>query len=195
MQFRKSRFNWRALFVLWAVWGIVPTVALAKEPGLPQLDPKYLAPQAFWLIIVFSILCIFMWRVGTPKIEKVLARREETVRKDIDEATVMRDMAAAMIAKSDDELEKARRQAKKELNASLAASSKEASDYQISAEKDIATKTASAILKLKDAQRAAKSHLEEAAVAVTAVLLKKVTGTGVTEDKIKKAISETGMKS
>ena len=28
----------------------------AAEAGMPQLDPKYWASQAFWLILVFSIL-------------------------------------------------------------------------------------------------------------------------------------------
>ena len=29
---------------------------IAAEAGMPQLDPTYWASQAFWLIIVFSIL-------------------------------------------------------------------------------------------------------------------------------------------
>ena len=30
----------------------------AAEAGMPQLDPKYWASQAFWLILVFTILYI-----------------------------------------------------------------------------------------------------------------------------------------
>ena len=34
------------------------TNLFAAEAGMPQLDPKYWASQAFWLILVFSILIL-----------------------------------------------------------------------------------------------------------------------------------------
>ena len=34
----------------------------AAEAGMPQLDPKYWASQAFWLILVFTVFCIFQYQ-------------------------------------------------------------------------------------------------------------------------------------
>ena len=42
---------------------------LAAEAGMPQLDPKYWASQAFWLILVFSSLYIAISKLFIPKIK------------------------------------------------------------------------------------------------------------------------------
>ena len=48
----------------------------AAEAGMPQLDPKYWASQAFWLILVFSILYISISKFYLPKIKNNLENRE-----------------------------------------------------------------------------------------------------------------------
>ena len=40
----------------------------AAEAGMPQLDPTYWASQAFWLILVFTILYISIAKFYLPKI-------------------------------------------------------------------------------------------------------------------------------
>ena len=36
----------------------IKTDLIAAEAGMPQLDPTYWASQAFWLILIFTILYI-----------------------------------------------------------------------------------------------------------------------------------------
>ena len=45
----------------------------AAEAGMPQLDPKYWASQAFWLVIVFLFLYILSSRIFIPKIKSTLS--------------------------------------------------------------------------------------------------------------------------
>ena len=38
---------------------VLPTIdtnLFAAEAGMPQLDPKYWASQAFWLVLIFALL-------------------------------------------------------------------------------------------------------------------------------------------
>ena len=56
---------------------IIATLAVqnnlfAAEAGMPQLDPKYWASQAFWLILVFTILYISISKFYLPKIKNNL---------------------------------------------------------------------------------------------------------------------------
>jgi F-type H+-transporting ATPase subunit b len=44
----------------------------AAEAGMPQLDPTYWASQAFWLILVFTILYISIAKFYLPKIKNNL---------------------------------------------------------------------------------------------------------------------------
>ena len=41
----------------------------AAEAGMPQLDPTYWASQAFWLILIFTILYISVAKFYLPKIK------------------------------------------------------------------------------------------------------------------------------
>ena len=47
---------------------VVNTNLNAAEAGMPQLDPTYWASQAFWLILVFTILYISISKFYLPKI-------------------------------------------------------------------------------------------------------------------------------
>ena len=58
----------------------------AAEAGMPQLDPKYWASQAFWLILVFSILYISISKFYLPKIKGNLDNRENKIKEDLDNA-------------------------------------------------------------------------------------------------------------
>ena len=48
---------------------------LAAEAGMPQLDPTYWASQAFWLILIFTLLYLTLSKMFIPKI-KVSGRRK-----------------------------------------------------------------------------------------------------------------------
>ena len=64
----------------------------AAEVGMPQLDPKYWASQAFWLILVFTILYISIAKFYLPKIKINLDNRENKIKDDIDDANKFKEL-------------------------------------------------------------------------------------------------------
>ena len=58
----------------------------AAEAGMPQLDPKYWASQAFWLILVFTVLYFSISKFYLPKIKNNLDDRENRIKDDIEDA-------------------------------------------------------------------------------------------------------------
>ena len=50
---------------------------------MPQLNPEFFISQLFWLIVTFSFLFVFMWRISLPRIESVLEKREKKINDDI----------------------------------------------------------------------------------------------------------------
>ena len=69
------------LFSLFLALVAINTDLLAAEAGMPQLDPTYWASQAFWLILVFSILYISISKFYLPKIKNNLENREKKLKK------------------------------------------------------------------------------------------------------------------
>tara|TARA_Y100001960_G_C14443795_1_gene713859 strand:- start:133 stop:621 length:489 start_codon:yes stop_codon:yes gene_type:complete len=53
---------------------------------MPQLNPEFFLSQLFWLIITFSFLLIFLWRVSLPRINLVLEKRESKINNDLESA-------------------------------------------------------------------------------------------------------------
>ena len=77
---------------------LIATLALrsdlfAAEAGMPQLDPTYWASQAFWLIIVFTILYISIAKFYLPKIKNNLDNRENKIKEDLDSANQFKDLS------------------------------------------------------------------------------------------------------
>jgi F-type H+-transporting ATPase subunit b len=65
----------------------------AAEAGMPQLDPKYWASQAFWLILVFTILYVSIAKFFLPKIKNNLDDRENKIKDDLDDAKNFKETA------------------------------------------------------------------------------------------------------
>ena len=54
---------------------------------MPQLEQtEFFISQLFWLVITFSFLLIFLWRISLPRISSVLEKRENKINNDIESA-------------------------------------------------------------------------------------------------------------
>jgi F-type H+-transporting ATPase subunit b len=50
---------------------------------MPQLNPEFFVSQLFWLVVTFSFLLIFLWRISLPRISNVLKKRERKISEDL----------------------------------------------------------------------------------------------------------------
>ena len=71
----------------------ISTDLYAAEAGMPQLDPTYWASQAFWLILVFSILYISISKLYLPKLKIILISRENKIKEDLENANKFKDLS------------------------------------------------------------------------------------------------------
>ena len=100
----------RHLSLIIAISAIQNTL-FAAGAGMPQLDPTYWASQAFWLILVFSILYISVAKSYLPKIKKNLDDRENKIKEDLDAANKLKDLSELKLK----EYEKILQNSKKEI--------------------------------------------------------------------------------
>ena len=50
---------------------------------MPQLNPEFFVTQLFWLVVTFSFLLVFLWRISLPRIGSVLEKRERKINEDL----------------------------------------------------------------------------------------------------------------
>ena len=107
----------------------------SAEAGMPQLDPKYWASQAFWLILVFVILYISLSKFYLPKIKSNLDKRENKIKEDLENANKFKEQSEAKLKEYGLILDKA----KKEVN-KIHFDSKTALDKDIQSKKEVIEK-------------------------------------------------------
>ena len=78
---------------------------------MPQLNPEFFVSQLFWLVVTFSFLLIFLWRISLPRIGSVLDKRERKISEDLATAKKLQAEAENIQEQIDSQLIQARSQA------------------------------------------------------------------------------------
>ena len=109
---------------------IITNKCIAAEAGMPQLDPKYWASQIFWLIFLFSLLYIIIWKFLLPKITFTIENRKEKIVNDLHQAQKLNEKAKNKLDEYNKMIEDSNTKAKKILS-----ESKQKLDIQLSKKK------------------------------------------------------------
>jgi len=79
-------------FASWIVLVLNTNQAFGAEEGMPQLNPEFWASQIFWLILIFSILYIVVWKIFLPKITDSIENRKSRIVNDLNETQKFKKM-------------------------------------------------------------------------------------------------------
>ena len=183
----------RGLFLI-LVLSSTNTVLFSAEAGMPQLDPTYWASQAFWLILVFSILYVSIAKFYLPKIKKNLDDRENKIKEDLDGANELKRLSEKKLAEYDLIMENS----KKEISKTILEAKKKLSDdiemKKSAIEKEIEiemTKTQKDIFDLK--KNSIKS-INSISKEIAANIIEKIVGDKLNESSIQASIDEVSKK-
>jgi len=87
------------------------------EGGMPQLNPDYWISQIFWVILIFGMLYVILWRTILPKINENLENRKSQILTDLDNAQKFEDKSKEKLSDYNKILNQAKQEAKKILDA------------------------------------------------------------------------------
>tara|TARA_B110000971_G_C19522918_1_gene282539 strand:- start:1 stop:417 length:417 start_codon:yes stop_codon:yes gene_type:complete len=85
----------------------------AAEAGMPQLDPTYWASQAFWLILIFTLLYLALSKLFIPKIKESIDDRENKIKDDLDEAQKIKRLAEQKLGEYELSIDDAKKEVQK----------------------------------------------------------------------------------
>ena len=75
---------------------------------MPQLEQtEFFISQLFWLVVTFTFLFIFLWRISLPRISSVLEKRESKIDDDITSAKQLQAEAEEIQKQIDQQLRNA----------------------------------------------------------------------------------------
>ena len=166
----------------------------AAEAGMPQLDPKYWASQAFWLILIFIILYISIAKFYLPKIKNNLDNRENQIKEDLESANEFKELSELKFK----EYEKILENSKKEV-IKMQLESKNKLDKDIQAKKNIMekeieieiTKAQKEIVELK---KNSIADIQNISKDLASDIIENITGDKLNENSIKAAVEDVSKK-
>ena len=167
---------------------------IAAEAGMPQLDPTYWASQAFWLILVFTILYISIAKFYLPKIKNNLDNRENRIKNDLDDANKFKELSES----KSKEYEKILEDAKKEV-IKIHIESKNILDKDIQAkkkaiEKEIEKEILKAQKEINDIKINSISDIQKISESIASNIIEAVTGDKLNESSVKAAVEDISKK-
>ena len=172
----------------------IQTDLFAAEAGMPQLDPTYWASQAFWLILVFTVLYISIAKFYLPKIKNNLDNRENKIKEDLETANKFKDLSETKLK----EYEKIVENAKKEvIKIYLESKNKLEKDIQTKKdviEKEIENEINEAQKEVSELKKSSISDIQHISKDIASNIIENISGDKLNESSITAAVEDVSKK-
>ena len=170
------------------------TNLFAAEAGMPQLDPKYWASQAFWLILVFSILYISIANFYLPKIKKNLDDRENKIKEDLDDANKMKNLSEKKLQEYNTILENSKKEVAKILLESKNTLNKDIQNKKNSAEKEIENEILKAQKEILQLKESSINSINDISQEIASNIIEKMSGDKLNQSSVKAVVEDISKK-
>ena len=174
---------------------ITSTVCLfSAEAGMPQLDPKYWASQAFWLIVIFTALYLVLSNLFIPKIKESLDNRENKIKDDLDEAQKLNEKAEQKLKEYKVVIENSKKEVQR-----ILLENKSELKIEIENKKKIFEKEID--VEIKNTEKEIEKFKKESLVSITGIseemtlkIVEKISGEPINQSSVKAAVLESAKK-
>jgi|TARA_B100002051_G_scaffold249120_1_gene259588 F-type H+-transporting ATPase subunit b len=158
---------------------------------MPQLNPEFFVSQLFWLVVTFSFLFVFLWRVSLPRIGNVLEKRERKISEDLSAAKELQAEASKIQEKIENQLKQARADASEMIKSSSISLQDKTQVELNKLDKELEVKIDESAKAIEISKSELVSQIQEQVHQITKLTISKVATFNVTDDEIKKAVSKT----
>ena len=166
----------------------------AAEAGMPQLDPKYWASQAFWLILVFTILYISIAKFYLPKIKNNLDNRDNRIKSDLDDANKFKEISESKLREYEKILEDAKKEVIKIQSESKNILNKEIQKKKEVIEKEIEKEIIKSQKEIGDLKKNSISDIQKISENIASNIIETISGDKLNESSVKATVEDVSKK-
>ena len=167
---------------------------LAAEAGMPQLDPTYWASQAFWLILIFTLLYLALSKLFIPKIKDGIDNRENQIKDDLDEAQKLKTIAEKKLKEYELTIENAKKEVQKILFESKNKLNSEIQNKKKNFKKEIDAEIKNAEKEIENFKKNCLKSISTISEEMTSKVVEMISGEPMNQSSIKAAILESTKK-
>ena len=158
---------------------------------MPQLNPEFFVTQLFWLVVTFSFLLVFLWRISLPRIGNVLEKRERKINEDLTAAKELQAEAKKIQDMIEVQLKKALRDASEMIKATSISLQDKAQVELTKLEKGLDAKINESNQIIEKSKNESVAQIQNQINEITKLTLSKVASFDVSDDEIKNAVANS----
>ena len=158
---------------------------------MPQLNPEFFVTQLFWLVVTFSFLLVFLWRVSLPRIGNVLEKRERKISEDLTTAKELQNEAEKIQDKIESQLKQARTDASEMIKTSSLSLQDKAQKELSKLDNELDAKIEQSSETIEKSKNEAVLQIQNQINEITKLTLSKIATFDVSDEEIKSAIKSS----
>ena len=164
--------------------------AFGSETGMPQLNPEFWIAQAFWLILIFSILYLIIWKIFLPKITYSIENRKSRIVNDLDEALKLKENSEKKLKEYNEIIENSEKEAKKIIDDSKKKLDKDIENKKKDFGNQIEKEIVAVEKEIKDLKKNSLLNISKIASETSAELMKKIINTEVNKSNVSAVVDD-----
>ena len=161
---------------------------------MPQLNPEFFLSQIFWLVVTFSFLLLFLWKISLPRIGSVLEKRESKINNDIQTAKRIQTEAEKIQSEIDKKIINAHEETTNLIKESTLNFQKNANEKLMKLDSELGKKIDDSVAIIENNKNKAKQEIQKQINEIVKIILSKLTSVQVKDEEIRDAISKNHSK-
>ena len=167
---------------------------LGAEEGMPQLNPDYWVSQIFWVILIFAMLYVILWRTILPKINENLENRKSQILTDLDEAQKLKVQSEKKISEYNIILSEAKQKAKKILDETRKKINRDIENKKNQFNLEIDKEIESAEREIKALKLSSIKDINEIAIEISSEIIRKIIGVKANASSVSAIVEDISKK-
>ena len=153
---------------------------------MPQLNPEFFVSQLFWLVVTFSFLFIFLWRVSLPRISTVLEKRQNKINENLSYAKELQEQAIEIEKKINKQISSAKEETENKIKKAILTLQDNTSTKLSDLDNELEEKFLNSekeIIKNRDEQM---KNLDQEIINITKITVSKISDLDISNDDVNK---------
>lgn len=161
---------------------------------MPQLNPEFFVSQLFWLVVTFSFLLVFLWRISLPRIGSVLEKREKKINDDIATTKELHKEAESIQKIIEDKLRNARTETAVIIKTTSIDLQKKTASELVKLDKDLDKKIDDSANDIEKNKNDSLNQIHDQIHEITKLIFSKITNFKVSNLDVKDAVTKVERK-
>ena len=168
--------------------------AFGAKGGMPQLNTEFWASQIFWLILIFSILYIIIWKIFLPKITDIIENRKSKIISDLNETQKLKENAEIKLSEYNKIIEDTKKEAKKIIEDNKKKLENDIKSKKQKFNEEIEKELVSVEKEIKSLKKSSISSINKIAVEVSSELIRQIVGAEMNMSKVSAIVEDISKK-